>query len=207
MSSLVVSVEIPDKEWYKSISERKKVPPRCPFATVKACPRFYQSLSLLGEAGSTQIDSKEDKNLLKYWKKSDLWPVTMEYATSVSGAEGDPSTFSNFCPEVAYNRFGYFASFLARYADEIDIDAAHGKLGKEGAQPNDWRWTWASISKMHYTECPLYSVLVHRSTDNLSTSGIPTEAHKEQWYKRPIGLIIIGILITVIGGLILHLLL
>ncbi len=188
--------EIPDINWYTSISGRKGVQPRCPFATVNNCPRFYQSLSLLGEAGSTRIDSKEDKRLLKRWKKSDLWPKTNEYATSITEPECAPHTFSNFCPEVAYDRFGYFASFLARYADEIDINVEHAKLGKEGVSAKDWRWSWASISKMHYAECPLYSVLANRQPAK--------ESDKEKWYKQPIGIIIIGIFITVISGIILH---
>jgi len=200
-------IEIPDINWYTSISEKKGLTTRCPFTTVRACPRFYQSLSLLGSAGSTSINPDEDKKLLKYWQKTDLWPETDEYATSIAGPEGDPHIFSNFCPEVAYDRFGFFGSCLARHADEIDIGVSHRKLSKEGSPSNDWRWAWASISKMHYTECPLYSVLAHRSSDNGPTSAIPTQAHKGQWYKRPIGLIIIGILITVIGGLILHFLL
>jgi hypothetical protein len=67
----------------------------------------------LGEAGSTRIDPKEDKQLLNYWENSDLWPTTMEYATSISGSPGEPHIFSNFCPEVAFDRFDYFASLLS----------------------------------------------------------------------------------------------
>lgn len=149
----------PDLAWYTSISERKGLHPRCPYASVYRCPRFFQSLSLLGSAGSTEIDPNEDKKLLDKWKNSDLWPVTKEQATAIAGSEGRMKHFWNFCPEVAFERFGWFASHLDGYADEIDIDLAHSKLGKEGAGPADWRWIWANISPIHYSECPLYSPL------------------------------------------------
>lgn len=149
----------PDLDWYTAFSHKKGLRPRCPFASVQRCPRFYQSLSLLGHAGSTEIEPKEDERLLEKWKKSDLWPVTREQATSIAGEPGNPYSFSNFCPEVAYDRFGFFASFLSYYADEIDREIAHKSLIKEGALRGDWRWAWAYASPMHYTECPLYSPL------------------------------------------------
>ncbi len=89
-------------EWYLERSQRNGLSPRCPFATVVSCPRFYQSLSLLGEAGSTKISAKHDKKLLKKWKKSPLWPVTDEQATSISGPNDGNKHFSKFCPEVSY---------------------------------------------------------------------------------------------------------
>ncbi|MFZ0052913.1 MAG: hypothetical protein WAK96_14140 [Desulfobaccales bacterium] len=190
---------IPNLQWYISISEQKGVQPRCPFATVSACPRFYQSLALLGEAGSTRINPEEDQKLLKHWQSSDLWPTTREYATSISGAPGEPHIFSNFCPEVAFDRFGYFASYLARYADEIDIGIAHERLGVQRASSNDWRWAWVAISEMHYTECPLYSLLIHRSDTH---KAIEKKTEKDPWYKRPLG----QITIASISGLILYLL-
>ena len=138
------------------------VPPRCPFATVETCPRFYQSLSLLGSAGSTAIDSSEDKRLLEKWKTNDLWPKTREQETIVYG---NNKFFDKFCPEVAFERFGYFASYLGRYSDELDHDLAHKQLGKIGASSEDYRWAWSSVTAMHFTECPLYSVLLNRQND------------------------------------------
>lgn len=156
---------VPDFEWYSGISTQNDLPPRCPFASVERCPRYYQSLSLLGSAGSTEIEPDEDERLKRYWERSDLWPRTREYATAVgrSGKQDRTEThhFSNFCPEVAYDRFGYFASYLGDYADEIDKDFAHERLGERGVSRNDWRWRWAAVQPLHYTECPLYSPLVH----------------------------------------------
>jgi predicted nucleotide-binding protein len=100
--------------------------------------------------------------------------------------EGETSTssdgtrtwgFSNFCPEVTYDRFHLFATRLYRYAAEIDTDLAHERLGREGARAN-WRWSWEAITPLHFTECPLYSPLTHgdglhkaKTTDQ---SGTPT---------------------------------
>ncbi len=154
---------IPDLDWYLEKSKTQGISPRCPHATLDSCPRFYQSLSLLGNAGSTRIDEDDDDRLLEKWKKSDLWPKTKEQATSISGSNND--LFSNYCPEVAFERFGYFASVLARYANEIDRDNAHERLAKIGSTQNDWRWHWQSIQPQHYSECPLYSVLSHRGVD------------------------------------------
>ncbi|MEK6552828.1 MAG: hypothetical protein AABZ54_05205 [Bacteroidota bacterium] len=159
-----MSVIIPGLQWYLEQSAFKNISPRCPFATVQSCPRFYQSLSLLGDAGSTKIPQKEDKKLLKKWKKSPFWPTTKEQATSISGYEDNH--FWNFCPEVSFERFGLFATDLDRYADEIDKDFAHSKLSKRKVTSDDWRWFWSNIQSQHYSECPLYSVLLSSKSDS-----------------------------------------
>jgi hypothetical protein len=66
---------------------------------------------------------------------------------------------SNFCPETTYDRFGYFASSMSRYADEIDRANAHESLDKKHALASDPRWAWAHVRAMHYSECPYYSLL------------------------------------------------
>lgn len=156
----------PDFDWYSAISARRKVMPRCPFASVERCPRYYQSLSLLGQAGSTSVEPDEDARLKKFWERSDLWPRTSEYASSISGGTDDRGNvrrpiFSKFCPEVAYDRFHYFAEHFGSYADEIDSELAQEQLGREGVPGSDWRWYWGSLTPLHYTECPLYSPLSH----------------------------------------------
>lgn len=163
---------IPNVDWYISLSKNKGLAPRCPFASVHRCPRFYQSLSLLGSAGSTSIDYKEDKKLLKRWRKSDLWPVTREQESAIAGPEGEYKHFWNFCPEVTFERFGLFASDLARYSDEIDIGVAHSQLSKESASSNDWRWSWAHVAPMHYSACPLFSPLLNSSYGHNSSERI-----------------------------------
>ncbi len=154
---------LPDFEWYSQKSAALGLLPRCPFASVERCPRYYQSLSLLGSAGSTAIDHEENERLKRLWEGSDLWPRTQECATAISRSSKQDGSktedFSNFCPEITYDRFGHFASYLGNYADEIDRDLAHQRLGELGISGEHWRWRWASIQAMHYTECPLYSPL------------------------------------------------
>lgn len=151
----------PDMDWYVARSHEKSVPPRCPHANVNRCPRHYQSYALLGESGiTTQLAPEHDSALLAKWTKSDLWPAVPEHATSISGSVNKKSQFSNFCPEVAFDTFGLFASSLCRYADEIDREAAENWLVGNGRSfEKDWRWAWASLNPMHYTACPLYSQL------------------------------------------------
>lgn len=162
----------PDLAWYTRVSRQRGVGPRCPFATVHRCPRYYQSLWLIGECtGATQIAPAEDAALRGKWERSDTWPVTGEQSTSVSGPPGDPKMFMNFCPEAAFDRFGWFATDLHHYTDEIDVGLAHARLGREGTHGEDWRWTWEMIHPMHYTECPLYSLLLPRQ----GSSGSPSE--------------------------------
>jgi hypothetical protein len=76
------------------------------------------------------------------------------------GPANEPHIFDKFCPEVTFERFGWFASFLARHADEIDSDCASRRLAEEGGSADDWRWLWASATPMHYSDCSLYSPLL-----------------------------------------------
>jgi hypothetical protein len=161
----------PNLEWYESVSQRNNLLPRCPFTLAYRCPRYYQSVSLLGNSGiSTSIDSEEDGKLLKYWQESDLWPITREQEPIIFGSPGK-YIFSNFCPEVSFDIFGWFASSLTPYDDEIDMGHAHEQLGKMKADSNDWRWRWAHIQPMHYSHCPLFSPL--------SSSPVPPKKEKK----------------------------
>jgi hypothetical protein len=114
----------------------------------------------MGLAGATQIATSEDKRLLQKWKYSSLAPATAEEDTSISRVDNKLSSCTNFCPEVSFDIFGVFASYLHRYADEIDTDLAHQNLGYVNASPDDWRWRWSSLRELHYTECPMYSLLM-----------------------------------------------
>ncbi len=183
--------EVPNREWYAKVSQDRGVPFRCPFATVEACPRYYQSLSLLGMAGSTKIPEAEDERLLKHWKLSDLWPRTDEQATGVFGEPGNLSIYSNFCPEVTFERFGYFASSLTKYGDEIDSGFAHEHLAKDGTPCDDPRWSWQSCDRQHFTECPIYAVLSHRSKSPLVKS--------EPWWRKYLAEIVVAIVVAIVG--------
>jgi hypothetical protein len=107
---------VPDFAWYSAESVRLGLKsPRCPFASVHACPRYYQSLSLLGGAGCTPIPKAEDDALKAGWKKHPLWPATGEQASATSGGSDGTNAYYQFCPEVAYDTFHLFATFLARH--------------------------------------------------------------------------------------------
>ncbi len=173
-------IVLPNLDWYLSIGAHQQLSPRCPYASVYRCPRFYQSLSLLGNAGSTKIDPKEDDRLKESWERTAVWPVTAEQATTISGPGEEIKHFSHFCPEVSYERFGLFATELHRYADEIDIGVAHRQLSADKVSVDDWRWNWSLIEPMHFVGCPLYSLLESgKGINGLKpslTDGEPIEA-------------------------------
>lgn len=156
---MLEAVVQPTHAWYKDISDRVGLSPRCPFASVLQCPRFYQSLSLLGGAGSTQIETFKDEWLKQEWEKSDLWPTTDEQATMITGPAAEAKHFWRFCPEVLFERFGIFASDISSYGDEIDVGIAHRELAASNVAAEDWRWLWRYVKPCHYTECPLYSLI------------------------------------------------
>lgn len=147
----------PDLEWASRLSGELGIPTRCPYANVWRCPRYYQSVSLLAqEKFTTPINPQQDQQLLSHWSSSHLWPETMEKATAISGA-GDKRSFTNFCPEVAFDRFGYFAGALFPYHDELDLEAALRTHRIRGS--GHWFTTWSHVEALHYSECPLYSLL------------------------------------------------
>jgi hypothetical protein len=67
---------IPNFDWYSKIGKELGLPPRCPFASVDRCPRYFYSRSLMGDAGATKIEPAEDKRLLRKWQYSSLAPAT-----------------------------------------------------------------------------------------------------------------------------------
>ena len=115
----------------------------------------------MGEwGGAAKIDDTEDKELRQYWEKTDLWPISLELEPAAMGPPNKAKSFSNICPEVAYEHFGYFASTMHRYIDEIALDYARTRLSERNADGNDWRWGWSHIVTQHYSECPMYSQLL-----------------------------------------------
>ncbi len=161
----VIAVQ-PNYDWYKSISNAELVPNRCPYANVHRCPRYYQSLSLLSDNQiTTRIPVEKDQELLKHWENSEHWPVVSEHASSITGSDDNWTGFHNFCPEVSFDIFGFFASYLHRFSDEVERDSRHSELANDSTRvPHDWRWSWQSIKPMHYTDCPLYAILNIRRT-------------------------------------------
>jgi hypothetical protein len=173
----------PDLEWYAKISAQKGLPtPRCPYAAAARCPRYYQSLYLLGHAGCTQIEEADDKKLEAFWKASDLWPLTGEQATSVSGSPDRKNTFARFCPEVSFQMFGLFASDLIPYPDEQSSESAQKRLASSSGalSGKDYRWDWERAHEMHYSDCPLYSLLPYAPPDKPAPAS-----DTELWAMKP----------------------
>ncbi len=151
----------PDLSWYAAISERKRLPGRCPYANVHRCPRYFESTALLSDKGiTTRMPRDLHDSVVAKWKAHELSPATAETATSISGGD-HPSTFSNFCPEVAYDTFRLFAVTLIRITDDpIDREIAE-QLIKEDPAPSrkDWRLSWGHVEPLHYSDCPFYAKL------------------------------------------------
>ena len=189
---------IPDIDWCREISIKLGVPTRCPFSTADECPRYYQSLSLLSGAGHTSIAPEKDEILQKKWETSDLWPMIEEQATSISGSPDRKKSFSNYCPEIAYDRFNLFASELYPYHDEIDHDNGI-KFGAQERMPDGhWVFDWSHVSKMHYTDCPIYSPLkLKRESEknNITLLEKTTKRIKD----NPLIVILIILSIAVVG--------
>ena len=174
----------PDLDWYTDLSRVDGVPPRCPYANVHKCPRYYHSLRLLGDTGMiTSMSPETIQELDTLWKGSPFVPAIAEHDASISSSEGRPYGFQNFCPEVSFDFFRLFADRLYLYTDEIDIQVAHAKLRKE-ARPADWRWTWSSISPLHYLKCPLYSQLL-TSQSSSTTAEASVQNQKEIFEIKP----------------------
>lgn len=159
-----MSVSYPDLNWYTAISKYEGVSPRCPFANVHRCPRYYSTLYLVGDAGvTTRMKPEKIRELDTLWDRTDVLPVVAEHDTSITSYGGKKSTYSNFCPEISYDVFGLLAHYLHSYPDETDRDLAHDRL-KHEANSQDWRWQWENVALLHYLDCPVYSQLLGRDT-------------------------------------------
>lgn len=156
----------PDLHWYVAISERKGLTGRCPFATVGRCPRYFESVALLSDAGiTTKLAPEIEASMLAKWQAHDAWPTTKETAAATFGNGEQPHMFSNFCPEAAFDTFKLFATSLIRHTDDIDRAAAERAIAADGpSNGNDWRWNWAHVEPMHYAECPVYAKLYQERT-------------------------------------------
>ena len=137
--------------WYSGVSKKQGLPPRCPIAQAQLCPRYYESLEALGRRGGFPSIPVEQAGLLeRKWK-----PFMSVIADEEPQA--DEKSVDHFCPEVSYERFGYFASFMHEYTDEIDRDSMYDFYKRRGTTEQfDPRWQW--IAPLHYTECREYSI-------------------------------------------------
>lgn len=172
----------PDLEWYSKISEDKGLSPRCPYANVHRCPRYYSSLYLLGKLGiTTKINNEKISELDEYWSKTDLLPVVGENDPAAFSSNNKRHNFTNFCPEITFDVFGLFASSLFKYTDEIDQGHMHSKLIVE-AEEKDWRWDYSSVNEMHFINCPVYSQILTCPNEKISNN---TNEEKDIFIMEP----------------------
>lgn len=150
-------ITIPDYSWYRKKSLEADAPISCPYANVHKCHRYYASIYMLGEMKmitSIQADEKEDLDI--FWKKTNLLPVIEEDDTGIVKDGTKVASVSNFCPEVSFKYFKYYASYLARYADEIDEDCGVRIATRENLS-NNWRYEWAYVTACHFLDCGVFS--------------------------------------------------
>ena len=70
-----------DLEWYKNISAKNKVLPRCPYTSLYKCPIYFQSIALLKHAGATDLDNNEEDNLKNYLGRWRIEPPSIRRNT------------------------------------------------------------------------------------------------------------------------------
>lgn len=154
----------PNFEWYSLKSEAKKLPPRCPLASPESCPKYYDCLWLLGECKIIKKLPIEDK--ICFDKKRELFKsIIGEQESSVNYVDDRLVSINRFCPEISYNVFGYFATVLHCYVDEIDLRYAHQELMRENIDLSDYRWQWWIVIPRHYAECQEYSIFSNFASD------------------------------------------
>lgn len=179
----------PTIEWYKSISAKYNLTPRCPFANIYKCPKYYDSLYCLEGTGATSMTDQDIEELNKYWKEKKLKFGLKEEMPGVARNVDEFSFLTNFCPEVTFLRFGYFASKLSEFANEIDRDIKHKELGKRNIDHDDWRWYFQDLTPQHYTDCSFYSILLKnhidqkRDIDEIKLTDSQKEDYKKYKYK------------------------
>ncbi len=159
-----MSVTIPDSSWYRRKSSEANVPPLCPYANVHRCPRYYGSIDILGREGmitSISSDKKDELDIL--WERSGLRPVIAEDDTSMTIIDDKLSSIGNFCPEVSFKFFHYYASHMMKYLDGIDKGIGHRRAEEEKLE-NDWRYAWYNITACHYLECSIYDQVEEYNT-------------------------------------------
>lgn len=160
----------PNFLWYSERSKKAGQPPRCPIASAELCPRYYASTWLLANAGiTTSIPEPEIKRLDRKWEP--FKPTISEEEPSLTEPGTEHISLYNFCPEVAYERFGAFACFLGGAGDETDTQNRHESLARAKATLDDPRWRWSSFIGCHFTECREFSIFSAGGALKLSSAS------------------------------------
>ena len=184
--------------WYTSLSHEKGLPPRCPFASADRCPKYFHSLEELNYVQQRLeprrrliLSQDDDRRLWDKLKHTDVWTTAKLHQPSIrmTGVgepidvedgrpiweEEKPTGSTNFCPEVSFDYFGFFANEAQR---ALDAD--------KGANDH-WMTGWSAVTPTHYSECPLYSLLPAETSRVVETeaqretarSAVPSKGSKE----------------------------
>ena len=141
---------IPNIDWYTNVGTKLGLPRRCPLAIPSKCPKYFNSAVLFGRVHTRDMDK-----LMQKWD-GDFPPDVI--GGTYSGSKTLDS-FKNFCPELVYEKHGYFATDLARYVDDFDSNQAKKDLTLEAAAKDDPRWKYMIVKPQHFSECKEYSIL------------------------------------------------
>ena len=148
-----------DLDWYSRVSKEQGVSGRCPYASLSRCPRYFQSAALVKHAGGAALLEEDDKRFRQKWENSEHWIEPPGSETNVSGGKTNMMP-SRFCPEISYENFGLFAESLMPYLDPADKEFYLSRFEtSSGAVSPNWRFSWADIKPLHYTDCSYYSRL------------------------------------------------
>ncbi|MAF15846.1 MAG: hypothetical protein CMG93_07680 [Marinomonas sp.] len=148
---------IPNKEWYIKESKKAGVPPRCPYAHHRKCPRYWETTSLLKQAGVIAgLSEEEDKNTYTFWKSNMmLAELAEDMVTLNQGQHGGVDGMFRACPEVASKFIHLYADTFYKYVDDTDRITGHQIMEQEGLK-NSWRSRWMHLSPKHYLDCEVF---------------------------------------------------
>lgn len=158
---------IPNSSWYTEQSKKSGVQNYCNYSDPRKCHRHYESIYLLTKVGAIAgFDEETINELDKHWKGKTLVPLIEEEKTAISGEGGKVSHLYNFCPEVSHKYYRYYASFMSKYADDIDQDFGQRRAEKDSLE-DDWRYEWQTVVARHYLECAVFNQVKNFNGDDV----------------------------------------
>lgn len=148
---------VPNKEWLERESEKRGVQMTCPFANSHKCPRYFDSLVLLSRANVIAgVPQDKEEELEYFWKNTSFSALCDEETPTIYRTKfGGVSAVHNFCPEVSYKHFYYYADHMQKYIDELDQEVGH-RIAERDNLDNDWKFTWMDLSPRFYSDCEVF---------------------------------------------------
>ena len=153
--------QIPNEEWYLSISKKRNLPGHCPLASPDQCARYYLSLKVLQGAIETpllSLSEKTQEELERKWSTSDCFANLDNSVGITPRAPGRSTGYSQVCPEVTGRLEGLYAYDLQPYADTFDQDQARKLLANDSNAKQSVRWHWNLCKPLHYVDCREFSI-------------------------------------------------